>query len=188
MCRYRSGWLSAVALLVVGGMGAGALSQQAESPKPPAGALPTVRDFGATGDGVTDDTAALQQAADRGGEIRFARGTYRITATITIDLDRVRCTSVVADGTATIRMAGAGPALKFIGTHAGSADPKTVKENVWQRQRTPMVDGLEIVGDHPEAIGVWMEGVMQPVLTRVTVRNALHGIYLTRRARKRNHQ
>ena len=44
-----------------------------------------------------------------------------------------------------------------------------------------MIDGLEIVGEHPEAIGLWLEGTFQPVITRVCVR-ALHGVYLTRPA------
>ena len=99
--------------------------------QPPAGAraATTVRDLGAKGDGQADDTAAIQQAADRGGEIRFGSGTYRITRQIVIDLERVGYTSVVGDGTATLVMAGAGPALKFLGTHRGTADPNSVKEN-----------------------------------------------------------
>ncbi|MDI9445891.1 MAG: glycosyl hydrolase family 28-related protein, partial [Planctomycetota bacterium] len=136
-------------------------------------ALLTVRDFGASGDGQADDTAAIQRAADRGGEIRFPRGTYRISRPVVIDLDRAGHTSIVADGTASLRMAGPGPALKLVGTHAGTASPDSVKENVWQRQRTPMIDGLEIVGEHPEAIGLWLEGTFQPVITRVCVRGAL---------------
>jgi len=143
----------------------------------------SVRDLGAVGDGQADDTQAIQRAADRGGELRFARGVYRLTRTVLIDLDKVGVTSIVADGTATILMAGPGPALKFVGTHAGTADPKSVKDNVWQRQRTPLIDGLEIVGAHPEAIGLWIEGCMQPVITRCTVRQALHGIHLTGRNR-----
>ncbi len=143
----------------------------------------SVRDLGATGDGQTDDTAALRRAADRGGEIRFPRGTYRITQPIVVDLDRVGWTSLVSDGTATLVMAGPGPALQVLGTHGGTADPKTVRDNVWQRQRTPLIDGLEIVGEHPEAIGLWLQGTMQPIVTRLTVRRALHGVYLTGRSR-----
>lgn len=161
-----------------------AVVQAAEQPNGPAGAVAaTVRDLGAKGDGQADDTAALQQAADRGGEIRFVRGTYRITQPIVIDLDRVGTTSVVGDGTATLVMAGPGPALKFLGTHGGTADPTSVRDNVWQRQRNPLVDGLEIVGDHPEAIGLWLEGTLQPIVTRLGVRKALHGVYLTSRSR-----
>jgi len=72
-------------------------------------------------------------------------------------------------------MAGPGPALKFLGTHGGTANPRSVKENVWQRERNPLVDGLEIVGGHPKAIGLWLEGTMQPIVTRLAMRQALHG-------------
>lgn len=37
-----------------------------------------VRDFGAVGDGVTNDTAAVQQAIDAGGSVYFPDGTYRV--------------------------------------------------------------------------------------------------------------
>jgi hypothetical protein len=44
----------------------------------------SVKDFGAVGDGVTDDTAALQAALDRidtvGGELLFPSGVYNYTA------------------------------------------------------------------------------------------------------------
>ena len=42
-----------------------------------------VRQFGATGDGVTDDTAALQAAIDAGVKTYFPAGTYKVTSTIT---------------------------------------------------------------------------------------------------------
>jgi hypothetical protein len=44
----------------------------------------SVKDFGAVGDGVTDDTVAIQAAMNVGArEIRFPAGTYKITAKIT---------------------------------------------------------------------------------------------------------
>lgn len=46
-----------------------------------------------------------------------------------------------------------------------------------------MVDGLEIVGSHPEASGIEATGTMQLTLTRVVVRKALHGIHLVNRNR-----
>ncbi len=140
--------------------------------------------LGIVGDGKTDDAAAIQKAVDRGvGTLRFPRGVYRLTKTVVIDLDKVGFTSLVGDGTARFVMAGAGPAFKFLGTHEGSADPKSFKPNVWERQRTPMVDGLEIVGAHPEADGIEGTGTMQLTITRVTVREARHGIHLTVRNR-----
>ena len=95
-------------------------------------------------------------------------------------LASVRDFGALGDGTARIVMAGPGPAIKLLGTHAGSADPKDVKAEVWQRQRMPMVDGLEIVGAHPEATGIEADGTMQLTVTRVSIRECLHGIHLVR--------
>ena len=120
----------------------------------PANGLLTVRDFGAIGDGKADDTAAIQRAVDsRIGDIRLPRGVYRISKPIVIELDKVGFTSVIGSGTARIVMAGPGPALKFVGTHGGTASPASVKPNVWLNQRMPTVDGIEIVGAHEEEIG-----------------------------------
>jgi len=140
--------------------------------------------FGVVGDGKADDTAAIQKAVDNGmGTVRFSRGTYRLTRPVVVELDKTGFTSLVGDGTARIVMAGAGPAFKFVGTHEGTADPKSVKPNVWERQRAPMVDGLEIVGAHPEADGIEATRTMHLTITRVTVREARHGIHLTVRNR-----
>ena len=135
------------------------------------------------GDGVADDTAALQQAADSGGSIQLPKGIYRLTKTVTINLDQVGWTSLSGNGVAQIRMEGPGPALRFIGTHDGTASPATVKENVWRNQRTPMVDGIEILGAHDDACGIEATGTMQLTLTRVVVRRAKHAIHLTKRNR-----
>ncbi len=146
--------------------------------------LSTVRDFGAKGDSLTNDTKAIQKAVDSGiGQIVFPKGVYRITETIMIDLDKAGPVSLNGSGSATIVMAGAGPAFKFAGTHEGSADPSSFKNNVWKNQRMPCVDGLEIVGRHPESIGIEASGTMDLTITRVLVREALHGIHLYNRNR-----
>lgn len=136
------------------------------------------------GDGVADDTAAIQSAIDaKTSAIVFPPGIYRLTKTITIDLDKVGWTSLSGQGVAQFRMEGEGPAFRFVGTHAGTASPMTVKANVWDRQRTPMVDGIEILGSHPEACGIEAGGTMQLTLTRVVVRKTKHAIHLTGRNR-----
>ncbi len=138
---------------------------------------------GATGDGKKDDSAAIQQAVDAGGTVRFPSGSYRLTRTIVIELDKTGFTSLCGDGTARIVMEGAGPAFRFVGTHGGSANPASFKPDVWERQRSPMVDGLEIVGAHEEADGIQATGTMQLTITRTTVREARHGIHLVERNR-----
>lgn len=42
----------------------------------------TPQDFGAKGDGVTDDTAAIQAAIDSGNNVHIPKGTYKISSTI----------------------------------------------------------------------------------------------------------
>ena len=146
--------------------------------------IPTVLAFGAIGDGVADDTEALTRAVEScTGDIILPRGIYRITAPVVIDLDRVGFTSIVSTGTARIVMAGPGPALKFVGTHGGTASPATVKPDVWDRQRMPSVVGVEIVGAHPEAVGIEATGTMQMVISRVVIRHTLHAIHLVQRNR-----
>lgn len=143
-----------------------------------------VREFGAVGDGVTDDTITIQKAVDsKVGDLFFPRGRYLITRPIVIDLDELGYTSISGNGTPQIIMAGPGPAFRFLGSHGGTASPATVKDNVWQNQRTPMVDGIEILGAHPEAVGLEANGTMQWTVSRVVVRKAFHGIHLVNRNR-----
>lgn len=143
-----------------------------------------VLDASARGDGQADDTSAIQALIDSGaGTIRFPPGIYRLTRPLEIDLDRVGPVALVADGTARLVMAGPGPALRFRGTHAGTADPQTVQPNVWERQRMPVVQGLAIVGAHPEADGIEAAGTMQLTLRGVHIRRCRHGVHLVERNR-----
>jgi hypothetical protein len=146
----------------------------------------SVTDFGARGDGTTDDTAAIQRAVheSRGGVLEFPRGDFRITRTIDVRLaDRGPISLTGRGGVGRVVMAGPGPAFRFTGTHAGSADPNSVRPAVWQRERMPQVEGLEIVGAHPEADGFEFVGVLQPTLARVLIRDVRHGVRLTGRDR-----
>lgn len=160
------------------------LAADALDTKNPPLTLMTVRDFGALGDGQADDTAAIQQAVDAGGgQIRFGRGVYRITKPILVRLNQCGPMSLSGDGTARIVMAGPGPAIKLLGTHGGTADPGTVKPQIWERERMPMIDGLEILGAHPAAVGIEADGTMQLTITRTSVRACLHAIHLVGRNR-----
>lgn len=143
------------------------------------GGGPDVRSLGAVGDGKADDTAAIQKAVDgKVGLVQLPRGVYRITKPIVIDLGKVGYTSIDGGAVAQIVMAGPGPALKFAGTHFKSADPEGFSEDVWQRQRMPVVDGVAIEGDHPEAVGIEAVGTMELTVTRVHIRKVLHAIHL----------
>ena len=145
----------------------------------------SVRDFGAVGDGVADDTEAIQHALDQGiNELHFEPGKYRITKSIVIDMGRSGYTSISGStGTAKIFMDGPGPAFDFQGGHDGSADPERFKETIWAQERMPLVRNLEIEGRHPEADGIHCRQTMQSTFTGVLLRHLRHGIHLTERAR-----
>ena len=138
-----------------------------------------VRDRGAKGDGVADDTDAIQQAVNVGGPVRFSRGTYRLTRTVTIDLEKNGHLNLAGDGAAVVRMDGPGPAFHFVGTLVRNANPAELPKNVWEKQVMPGIDRLAIVGGHPEAVGVRVTRVMQFSVTGCHFRQLLHGIHLT---------
>jgi hypothetical protein len=119
-------------LLLLVFLACGGCQTPADAPRPPA----------PVGDGTADDTAALQALLDRGGRVALARGVYRITRPLVIDLPKTGFTHVEGGTVARVVMNGDGPAFRFVGTHAGTADPKSVKPGVWERERMPGIDGL----------------------------------------------
>jgi len=142
-------------------------------------------DFGATGDGQTDDTEALQHALDEGvGELVLPRGDYRLTKPLVLNLATIGRTSIRGEGgTARLLMQGSGPAMHLKGSHSTSADPNSFRDSEWTHERMPMISQLEILGQHEEADGIRIEGVMQPTITGVLLRKLRHGIQIVGRAR-----
>jgi hypothetical protein len=147
--------------------------------------MSNVRDFGARGDGKSDDTQAIQHAVLKGdGRVFLPRGDYLITRPIQVALQMHGRITVDGDGgTAKVIMAGAGPALHLVGTHRRSAFPEDFVEATWQKERMPTVRDIEIVGRHAAADGVRVDGVMQPTFHHVLIRKCRHGIHLANRAR-----
>lgn len=147
--------------------------------------MTSVRDFGARGDGQTDDTAAISHAVQRGdGHLTFPRGEYVISRPLQLPLAlHGRLALDGSGGTARLLMNGPGPALHLVGSHRRNALPANIEEGVWRRERFPTVTDLEIVGAHPEADGIRIDGAMQPTLRGVLIRRCRHGIHLANRAR-----
>jgi polygalacturonase len=147
--------------------------------------MSNVREFGAAGDGRTDDTNAILHALREGdGTLVFPRGDYLLSETIVVELDKTGRLGIDGSaGTAKIIMAGPGPAFHFLGTHDKTAEPSGFAPGVWARQRLPTVLNIEVEGRHPEACGFLFEGTMQSTLQGVLLRELLHGVRLVRRAR-----
>jgi hypothetical protein len=130
-----------------------------------------------------DDAGDLQKQLDETGTVRLSRRVYRLSKPLVVDLDRIGFAAISGDGTARLVMAGPGAAIEFRGTHAGTAAPDSFKENVWEKQRTPSVQGIEIVGAHPEADGISASGTMQLSLSQVVIRRCRHAVRLAERNR-----
>jgi hypothetical protein len=147
--------------------------------------MTNVKDFGATGDGRTDDADSIQHAVDQGdGHVVLPRGNYRITRTILVGLSRHGRTAFDGSrGTARLHMDAPGPAIRIVGTHDKTAQPSDFRPTVWEMERMPTVSDLEIVGEHDESVGIALEGTMQATIQGVLVRRCRYGVHLVRRNR-----
>jgi hypothetical protein len=102
-----------------------------------------VRAFGAVGDGVTNDTAAIQAAHNTGRVIYYPAGTYLITPTITI----------AAGG-----IVGEGPSNTIItSTEVGSANFYTFTGALDQLDPTPTFRDFSIVADITKSGGAGIQ-------------------------------
>lgn len=147
--------------------------------------MSNVRNFGAVGDGKTDDTQAIRHALRDGDHVlHFPPGTYLITETIEIPLEQVGPLGIDGTGgTARLLMTGSGPVLRLMGSHGGTGAPSTVKGNVYPGQRLPTIQNIEIEGAHPEADGIQLVRTMQSLFEGVLIRKCRHGIHLVDRNR-----
>jgi hypothetical protein len=87
----------------------------------------SVKDFGAVGDGVADDTAAIQAAINAASNIYFPAGTYLIESAISADTDGIRISTsnknLHGDGEKSILKMGANS--RFIICICGNLAPNT---------------------------------------------------------------
>ena len=84
------------------------------------GAPNNVRDFGAKGDGTTDDSTAIQAALDLKGQVYIPSGTYLINTTLKIKSN----TKLYGDGIEATILKEGGAGRLFIPSHlAYGANP-----------------------------------------------------------------
>lgn len=147
--------------------------------------MSNVSGFGAVGDGVVDDGEALQHTLEAGnGVLRLNKGTYRITQPLVLDLTKQGYGAVRGEGgTSRIVMAGPGPAIRVIGDHQGSAVPGSVQPHTWEKERFPTISGIEIVGEHPDSVGIELRKTTKCVISQVLVRHCRIGVHLVERNR-----
>lgn len=126
----------------------------------------------------------LQGVIDQGKILDLEPGTYTLSKPLVLDTTRSGYAGIRGpQGAARLVMTGAGPAVRVVGAHLGTASPPSVEAHTWERERFPVLSGFEIVGAHPEADGIELLQTMQPVIDRVLIRKCRCGIRLTERNR-----
>ena len=130
-------------------------------------------------------TAALQAWIEESeGLVEIPAGTFLIDAPLRVDLPALGYRGIRgANGATRIVMSGPGPALEILGDHQGTAFPPSVEEHTWEKERFPVVSGLEIVGKHPEADGIALCRTMKCTVQNVLIRQCRYGIRLIERNR-----
>jgi len=116
----------------------------------------SVKDYGATGDGTTDDTAAIQTAltVNAGNKIYFPTGTYKVTNTLTISTG----TSIEFNGNnAVINYTGSnaclqGASVKYI---------SLIRPNINLTSANSSAIGIQFLGG-------WFIKIDHPIITGVT--------------------
>ena len=132
---------------------------------PPMNTWVNIRSLGATGDGSTDDTAALQKAIAEHKTIYFPSGQYRVTDTIVLKPDTVLIglhpsvtRILLADGTPAFQGVGAPkPLLEApeggtnivtgIGLYTNGINPRAVAAK-WMAGKDAMMNDVRFLGGH----------------------------------------
>lgn len=136
-----------------------------------------VKQLGALGDGLADDAPALQKALDEThGPLFFPQGDYRLSHGLVVRLDQRQQTQIRSGGARLLNQS-ADPALHILGTHQGSASPAELTGEVSGGQLMPLVSDLEIVGGSG-GDGIRLEYTYMATISRVTVRDCVHGIHI----------
>lgn len=85
------------------------------------GGVLSVKDFGAVGDGVTDDTAAFEAALSNNGRIYVPKGTYLVTGVVSVDTGStlVGTGDQFSGGASEILLGAAGAYVEIKGSQGG---------------------------------------------------------------------
>jgi hypothetical protein len=124
-----------------------------------------VRSYGAKGDGVTDDRAALQAAITANDELNFPPGTYAISSALTVTTSNKRIYGA-GRGITTILNTGTGNALEV--KSLGGVSPTILKISV---------SDLTIEGNTNSLSGLYTYDVADSTFERIESKsNGSHGI------------
>ena len=117
-----------------------------------------VKTYGATGDGTTDDTAAIQAALDASGNgvVFFPPGTYLCNVTITSTSELYP--SLLGSGSSVTIIKPydtASPAITYTGTGTGWYQVSTVRDLCFKGKTTRVGDGVQLNERGPRGLSFY---------------------------------
>jgi hypothetical protein len=159
----------------------GAVIAAARSNPIPVGAV-SVTSFGAVGDGVSDDTAAIQRALDslpEGGTLAFPAGsTFRHTAVLTVGRPGVRLTGggtllATSEQASAVLLRNNNIRVDNLTLRMASTSRRWVEYEKMKLRLGPYsgIRVTDVLIDGSAAAGVYIGGARNFSLSRVTVRN-----------------
>lgn len=133
---------------------------------------------------MPDRTGEFRERLAQGnGTLLLEPGAHRITGTLEVALSGKHSAVIrPASGSATLIMDGPGPAIRIRGSHEGTASPSSFKVETFH-ERMPVIEGIEIVGNHPEADGIELVRTFEAIVSKVAVRWCRDGVRLFERNR-----
>lgn len=136
-------------------------------------------------DGKQPATAALQHFIDESeGLVELPAGTFLLDAPLRMELPARGYRSLRgADGTTRLIVAHDGYALEVLGDHQGTAYPPSVEDHTWEKERMPVISGIEIVGSNAQSDGILLRRTMKCIIRNVLIRRCRYGIHLVERNR-----
>ena len=159
----------------------------------------SVLDFGAVGDGVTDDTVAIQAAIDSNQLVCVPKGKYRITSSLIFDPQRNRNSGLLGTTASAIysdnsqpggptwngdemsRIWFDGPASDTTAVIHASAEPvgTEVGNGFADSIFGFYLDNIFIDGNNKAGFGIYGIRLVKPYVTNTIVENTTqHGVYL----------
>lgn len=140
-----------------------------------------VKEYGAIGDGVTNDTAAIQSAINSisgRGILFFPIGDYKASIEVP-----ARISILGQGGGSRIIPLANGWGIKMVGTHTGTALPSTRTDQVINLETYPYIKDIRIQGDGSTTNGIQIDKLMQPIISGVEIEECGDGIQIVNRCR-----